>query len=90
MDEKRTSGIWTGVLMLVALPLLYVGSFLALLKPSEPFLEPSKGNFILRKAEYRFGGAFSHAVFQPLLKVDWRIRPTFWCDLSERGKGKRR
>lgn len=72
MEEKRTIGVW--IVATVLVPVLYVAACLALLTPTEPLVEPIKGNYIPR------------IVFQPLLEIDRRIRPTFWCDLSERGE----
>jgi hypothetical protein len=84
---KKPSNALTITLGLVAaLPLIYLGAYLALLNPSQPFDEPEKGNFVLRRMEFRTGGRFSEVVFWPLIEMDHRLRPMFWCDLTEKGK----
>jgi hypothetical protein len=73
-------------ILLLVLPVLYVGSYFALLSPGPMFLEPTKGNFLVRAVKFRFGGEVSKAIFRPMIDMDMRWRPTFWCQLSERGR----
>jgi hypothetical protein len=78
---------WTPIVVaLLFLPVLYVCSYLVLLKPSEPFVEPEKGNYVLRRDEYRIGGETARFLFRPMVEIDWRIRPKYWADTSEKGK----
>jgi hypothetical protein len=72
--------------LVFVIPLFYVGAYFALLNPSPPFVEPEKGNFVLRSVGFRLGGRFSETAFWPLIKLDHRVRPEFWCDLTEKGK----
>ena len=68
------------------MPVAYVASYLILLDPSPQFVEPEKGMYVLRNVEFRIGGELSIAVFRPLMELDWRLRPKYWMDATEKGK----
>ena len=63
----------------------YVGSYFALLDAPQ-FVEPEKGYFLLRRAGFKAGGKWSETAFHPLIELDQRVRPRFWCDYTESGK----
>jgi hypothetical protein len=67
-------------------PVIYIGSYMALLDPSPQFVEPEKGWFVFRSVRFRAGGDAAHFVFYPLIELDYEIRPEFWADLSPKGK----
>jgi hypothetical protein len=71
MEEKRPSLMMVAVVLLLALPMLYVGSYLALVRPEEPLFGPPV-------ATYRWGGAGSRLLFAPANAVDRHIRPQRW------------
>lgn len=85
MEEKRNDIAWImaalGV-MLVLLPVLYVGSYYMMLNPDEdPFSD-----------EYRFATGSAKTVFAPISWLDRRMRPNYWrwsasSDLQHYGGG---
>jgi hypothetical protein len=72
MDNKRSLMVPVAVAMaLLLLPLLYVGSYYAMLHPdNDPFGDT-----------YRFGGRWSERFYQPMRWVDGRLRPDKVFDL---------
>ena len=64
------------VIVLLLLPVLYVGSYLALVTPGE-FQRLSDGSYYWPR-HYRMGNSWAGYVFFPLENVDRRIRPTVW------------
>lgn len=84
---KAASHLATVILGIVsAIRLLYVVAYLVLLIPTPPFVEPEKGNFVLRRMQFRVGGRGSEIAFWPLIEMDHRLRPKFWCDVTDKGK----
>ena len=81
--------IFAAVLLL--LPLLYVGSYLALVVPKGILLPTrvSAGSNSWSVYSYRYGGAFSRVVFYPLEQIDRRVRGKAWesGDLRRFGSG---
>ena len=63
MKEKRTNGVPITATVLLLLPLLYVGSYLANVRPGQ---------------SYRIGGGLADGFYRPLEQVDRRIRPDAW------------
>jgi hypothetical protein len=61
--------------VLAALPLLYVGAYLALVQRTEPDFG---GTGELRFAYYRVGGETAKHVFAPLHAIDQRLRKRHW------------
>jgi hypothetical protein len=84
MHNLRMIVIATVILLL--LPGLYVGSYVALLQPILLQGDIVKGNYIIREAEYRYGGQFSQYFFAPIHWIDVELRPRFWFDLTEQGR----
>lgn len=67
-------------MVVVALPLLYGGAYLAMLKPSTFFSAP--GDVVVhRDAAYRFGGDTAAVIFAPANWVDRKLRPSYWPDV---------
>jgi hypothetical protein len=66
--------------VLAAMPLLYVGSYLLLVKAERPFnvALSGPGPFPIRKPTYRLGGSFAATVFAPLHATDKQVRPQYW------------
>jgi hypothetical protein len=70
-------------ILLLLLPVLYVGSYLALVDPycrarvdpstRHPFREPG---YIFER--YRIGGKLCERIFWPLEQVDYKLRPKMW------------
>jgi hypothetical protein len=68
MEEKRSNLMPLMVaLLLLTLPILYLGTYLALIDPGFGKVHP-----------YRLGSGYSSAVFWPLEQLDRRIRPDAW------------
>ncbi|WP_425617246.1 hypothetical protein NA78x_000919 [Anatilimnocola sp. NA78] len=61
-------------IVLLLLPVLYVGTYLAMVKPR------SGGDILLNmiKSDYRSGGDWESTVFWPLEQIDRRLRPETW------------
>jgi hypothetical protein len=58
----------------------YVGGYLLLLRPAELWVGSFGSLEHDRIPGYRCGGAFSELLFAPLVRVDHRIRPTYWSE----------
>jgi hypothetical protein len=80
-------------IVLLLLPVLYVGSYLALVTPSgtitgfrqataqEHFdagLRTSSTLILPVEYSYRYGGNWSERIFWPLQQIDRRVRPRTW------------
>ena len=78
MDKPRSfAPIIAAVLLL--LPMLYVGSYLALVTPGgTPFVIAPKGQPVTAWANYRAYPDVSAVVFWPLEQIDRRVRPDAW------------
>jgi hypothetical protein len=78
--RRNAAPIIAAVLLL--LPLLYVGSYLALVVPIGLFVDYSNDPFAfepeLSYDRYRYGAARVAIVFWPLEQIDRRIRPEQW------------
>ena len=62
---------------LLFLPLLYVGSYLALVKPGSVYeWDLITGNRL--STNYRSGGKVSECIFWPLEQIDRKVRPGAW------------
>jgi hypothetical protein len=72
---SRPAPIIAAVLLL--LPVLYVGSYLALVVP-ERGGRLRGGSGLFYRHPYRAGGARSSAAFWPLEQIDRRLRPGVW------------
>ena len=81
---------YKAIVVLVSMPLLAMGiytcSYIALAAPSPQFVEPEKGNFLLRTEGYRFGGDLAKAAYRPAHLIDEWLRPRYWCDITAKGE----
>jgi hypothetical protein len=75
----RTS-YWTILALVIALPVIYVLSYFALLDPEQP-----RGSYVVRAGSsfqrtprYRALQGVSDVVFSPLLSIDQAVRPSYW------------
>lgn len=62
--------------VLLCLPVLYVGSYLALVEP--PLATTSYNTRAFGASPYRNGKQWSERVFWPLEQIDRRLRPGAW------------
>ena len=69
MEHKRSAAAPVAIAALLLLPVLYVGSYLALAVPSPPDGEPF-GN----RPYYRFSRSYGETIFWPLERLDPRMR----------------
>jgi len=69
---KRSPAPLIAVLLLI-LPLLYVGSYLALVRPGITLTYS-----VREPPHYRWGGRAAEFVFWPLEKLDRKVRPRIW------------
>jgi hypothetical protein len=74
MKDKRSIAAPIAIAVLLLLPLLYVGSYCAIVR-RDAFID---ADHTLRY--YRFGRDRSRAVFWPLETLDRRIQPEAWYD----------
>jgi hypothetical protein len=67
-------------LVLLLLPVLYVGSYLALVMPAGRIVleADAAGNLYGRTYLYRAGKKYSSVVFWPLEQIDRKVRPGTW------------
>jgi hypothetical protein len=70
MEDLRTSRVWMAMAVILLLPALYVGSYLALLDPY--------GVTQALPAHYRFGGDCARWTFYPINLLDRQLRPSYW------------
>jgi hypothetical protein len=72
------------VVILLLLPILYVGSYLALVQPGQLYPRTYDSP---RPSNYRWGSQWAKPFFWPLEQVDRKLRPRKWEYLAD---GKRR
>ena len=69
------------ILALLLVPVLYVGSYFALLIPTHLIFSPSPGPArMLVTAHYRYGGQSTERLYWPLEQIDRRARPGMWSE----------
>ncbi len=69
--------------VLLVLPLLYVGSYLALVQQAAVIVTlPGSPPLTAHVSEYRFGGRYATAFYRPLEKLDRKLRPGTWGQLD--------
>ena len=80
MKEQRSIAVPFVVAVLLLLPVLYVGSYLAMLDP----LESRGGGMLVRSERYRGVGDVGIAthLFRPINLLDRRIRPSYWEEVD--------
>jgi hypothetical protein len=81
--KKHAAPIIATILLL--LPVLYVGSYFALMwrsRWSTPGLDGWRETSVT--AEYRFGGNRAKQLFWPLEQIDRQVRPSEWAPRPER------
>ena len=79
---KHVPPILAAILLL--LPVLYVGSYCALVTPEgTPILIPlnSSGSFQEHFVSYRYGSDLAAILFWPLENMDRKLRPAAWDSL---------
>ena len=64
---------------LAAIPLLYVGAYLALVRAVPVTMMEGDGPWP-KVPSYRFGGEMANGLFTPVQAADARIRPRYWKD----------
>ena len=65
-------------IVLLLLPVLYVGSYFALVVPGPPWHYDMDAKAMIFPDHYRLGGEWAKAVFWPLEQIDQRGRPVAW------------
>ncbi|WP_254511670.1 hypothetical protein [Anatilimnocola floriformis] len=71
-------------IVLLLFPVLYVGSYLALVTPGKvrfakvANVGPSTYQSMVIYETYRYGGSWSEILFWPLERVDRKVRPGAW------------
>jgi hypothetical protein len=77
---KKSRAPLIAAIVLLLLPVLYVGSYFALVAPSGvliPVTGPiGESGFLVR--HYRWGGEFAEQVYWPLKQIDRKLRPGAW------------
>lgn len=79
MDKQRQARAPLVIaIVLLLLPLLYVGSYLALKKPLAVAVMRNgrSGTYVV--AEYRMGKRIAGYAFYPLEQIDRQLRPSAW------------
>ncbi len=78
-EVHHSSIVWMVVaVVLVFVALLYVGSYLALVRPLAMLIpvRGAPGSYDMR--HYALGGAIAETIYWPLEQIDRRIRPAMW------------
>lgn len=75
MKERRSSLVATAVL-LISLPVLYVGSYLSLVERSRFFSWNPGDQFYV--ANYRLGGSAAKNLYWPVHLADRNVRRDYW------------
>jgi hypothetical protein len=85
MEEKRPHPVLLTIVLLLVIPLIYAGSYLALLSPDVLLLtklgEDQHGDLIIilyTAPIYRIESSFVETIFKPANWVDKRLRPQRW------------
>jgi hypothetical protein len=82
--KQRATPILAAVAILLLLVLLYVGSYLAIVKPNgrvvQSMYRESDGELVLGNwyYQYRFGQDWAAQFYWPLEQIDRRVRPGVW------------
>ena len=80
--KRHTAPIIAAILLL--LPVLYVGSYLALVVPPGRYVSRTVGSANNRPSteiffeKYRFGGEWARWFYWPLEQIDRKVRPRAW------------
>jgi hypothetical protein len=74
--KKHAAPIIATILLL--LPVLYVGSFYALVLPHSKRIAMTASGECEEVACYRFGSEYSRNIFWPLEQIDRKLRPGTW------------
>jgi hypothetical protein len=77
MEDHRSRIVVVVIALLVVLPALYIGSYLALVIPSGA-LRPTGTPGEYAVEYYRAGGALSATIFWPAEQLDRKIRKQRW------------
>jgi hypothetical protein len=80
MKARQSSASLITAIVLLLLPVLYVGSYLALVQPTTIQLSVSftPQPIQMRVARYRLGDSVSERIFWPLEQIDRKVRPGAW------------
>jgi len=70
--------------VLLLLPVLYVGSYLALVNPFFGSVDRGSNNGVEFRHGYRNGGEWAWRLYYPLEQMDRRVRPKAWEELALR------
>ncbi|WP_425615451.1 hypothetical protein NA78x_005371 [Anatilimnocola sp. NA78] len=65
-------------ILVLLVPLLYVGSYLALVVPGQEYTGGSGA--VYRTSYYRYGGRWAERIFWPLEQIDRKVRPGAWAN----------
>jgi len=78
--------------VLLLLPVLYVGSYLALVVPESEWLFTVPEDVFSEPRRYRIGSTYAELCFWPVHRIDVQLRPTTWKweHLTERRRQRRR
>lgn len=81
MSDKRPTGAVVLVAILLALPVVYFGSYYALLvKTTAVFTTKNINVRVVSLPSYRAGGEAAKTFFGPAYHIDRAIRPSYWQD----------
>ena len=85
MDKTRSSAAPIFATILLLLPVLYIGSYLALVIPAGKLIRSNVAaslfaspQGILRVSHYRIQPAFAARFYWPLEQIDRKVRPGAW------------
>ena len=75
LTSSPYAAVFTGMVVLLG---AYVGSYLLLVQPIASIRSHGPGPLRGKAPNYRFGGHVAVVIFQPIERIDRRIRPRTW------------
>jgi hypothetical protein len=77
MNDRRTNAAPIAIAVLLAVPLLYVGSYFALVEVSDGAILNTDNEWAWVE-KYRVGTIAARVIYKPLNWVDRQLRPSYW------------
>jgi hypothetical protein len=78
MNDRRSNAAPIAIAVLLALPLLYVGSYLALVEVSGVAIANADNEKWAWVENYRVGTNAARTIYKPLNWADRQLRPSYW------------
>ena len=77
MPQRRVPATWIAVIAVLSLPLLYIGSYYALVMRTA-MIERNTDNELMYAPGYRVGGEAAATFYRPVHMADRNLRGVYW------------